>query len=111
VVVEREMIPRNSARVGAKRRKLKPRRPDRTYFDRADQIESMLDAAGELDRTGRGPRVRRPLLASLIFAGLRLGEVSGSVGATSTWPRDDWKWSTPKRQKAAFSARIPGNRA
>ncbi len=74
VAVEREMIPRNPAKVGGKRRKLKARRPERTYLDRADQIESVLDAAGELDGTGRGPRVRRLLLATLVFAGLRLGE-------------------------------------
>jgi integrase len=74
VAVERELIPRNPAKVGGKRRKLKTRKPERSYLDRGDQIESLLDAAGELDQTGRGPRVRRLLLAALVFAGLRLGE-------------------------------------
>ncbi len=74
VAVERGLIPRNPAKVGGKRRKLKTRKPERSYLDRGDQIESLLDAAGELDRIGRGPRVRRLLLATLIFAGLRLGE-------------------------------------
>jgi integrase len=71
------MIPRNPAKIGGKRRKLKARQPTRSYLDRADQVESLLDAAGELDRTGRGPTVRRPLLATTIFAGLRLGEALG----------------------------------
>jgi integrase len=74
VAVERELIPRNPAKVGGKRRKLKTRQPERSYLDRADQIESLLNAAGELHRTGRGPKIRRLLLATLAFAGLRLGE-------------------------------------
>ena len=75
--MERELIPRNPARVGGKRRKLKTRQPERSYLDRADQIESLLDAAAELDRVGRRPKVRRLLLATLIFSGLRLGEALG----------------------------------
>ena len=74
VAVEIELIHRNPAKVGGKRRKLKTRQPERSYLDRADQIGSMLEAAGELDQTGRGPRLRRLLLATLILAGLRLGE-------------------------------------
>ena len=74
VAVERELIPRNPAKVGGKRRKLKTRQPERSYLDRSDQIESLLDAADELDRAGRGPKVRRLVLGTLIFAGLRLGE-------------------------------------
>lgn len=40
----------------------------------ASALESLLDAAGELDRQRRGASIRRPLLATLAFAGLRLGE-------------------------------------
>jgi integrase len=46
-------------------------------LDRAEQIEALLDAAGELDkkaRFNRGGRPRRALLATLALAGLRIGE-------------------------------------
>ncbi len=44
-------------------------------LDRASQVEALLDAAGEKDRTGR-LRVGhgRALLAVLVFGGLRIGE-------------------------------------
>ncbi|MGH2926220.1 MAG: tyrosine-type recombinase/integrase [Solirubrobacterales bacterium] len=74
VAVERELILRNPAKVGGKRRKLKTRQPERSYLDRTDQLESLLGAAGELDQIGRGPKNRRLLLATLLFAGLRLSE-------------------------------------
>lgn len=72
VAVEYGHVERNTAK--GRRRRLRAPAPKRTWLDRADQVESLLDAAGELDRQRRGPRVRRPLLATLTFAGLRLGE-------------------------------------
>jgi integrase len=40
-----------------------------------DQVLALLDAAGELDRQDeRGLPIRRPLLATLAWAGLRVGE-------------------------------------
>jgi integrase len=77
VAVEREVIARNPAKVGGKRRKVKERRPERSYLDRADRIAALLEAAGELDREARCDRratPRRALLATLAFAGLRIGE-------------------------------------
>jgi integrase len=64
-------------RVNPRRRKLRQRRPERPYLDRAEQIAALLDAAGELDaeaRTDRQATARRALLATLAFAGLRIGE-------------------------------------
>jgi integrase len=72
VAVEYGHIEKNPARGRGRRVKAAP--PARTFIDRADQLESLPNAAGDLDRSGRGPRLRRPLLAILAFAGLRLGE-------------------------------------
>ena len=88
VAVEYGHIPANPAR--GKRRKLKADRPQRAYLDSAAQIAALLDAAGELDRESRADRQhinRRAQLATLIFAGLRIGGVPGACGgATWTWP-------------------------
>lgn len=48
---ERELIDRNPAR--GKRRRLKERKPERTWLDRAEQIVALLDAGGELDQEAR----------------------------------------------------------
>lgn len=75
VAVEYGHIPANPAR--GRRRKLKATTPQRAYLDSAAQIGALLDAAGELDRGSRKDRQhvnRRAQLATLIFAGLRIGE-------------------------------------
>jgi integrase len=72
LAVEYGLLDRNPARGRARR--VKAVAPRRVHLDRADQIESLLEAAGALDARGRGPRLRRGLLATLVFAGLRLGE-------------------------------------
>jgi integrase len=75
VAVEYGHIPANPAR--GKRRKLKADRPTRAYLDSAAQVTALLDAAAELDRDSRADRQhvnRRGQLATLIFAGLRIGE-------------------------------------
>jgi integrase len=75
VAVERELIDRNPAR--GKRRRLKERKPERTWLDRAEQIVALLDAGGELDaeaRVDRKATPRRALLATLTLAGLRISE-------------------------------------
>ena len=75
LAIERELISRNPAR--GKRRRLKQRAPARTWLDRAEQIEALLDAARQLDEEARVDRRsirRRTLLATLVFAGLRIGE-------------------------------------
>ncbi len=48
---------------------------DNLHLDRADHITAMLDAAGKLDQAAKVRRgQRRALLATLTFAGLRIGE-------------------------------------
>ncbi|MBA3262010.1 MAG: site-specific integrase [Thermoleophilaceae bacterium] len=71
---EYDLIERNPA--AGKRRRLKVQRPERTFLDRAEHIAGLLDAAAELDRKARGrdSRNRHALLATLIFAGLRISE-------------------------------------
>jgi integrase len=59
---------------GWRRWRLPTGRPDRTWIEHPRQVEALLDAAGKLDGRGRGLRYRRPLLATLVFAGPRIGE-------------------------------------
>lgn len=77
VADERELIERNPMSVNRRRRKLRVPAPRRTQLDRAEQIEALLEAAGELDREARrdDPTARRAILATLTFAGLRIGEL------------------------------------
>lgn len=76
LAAERDLIVRNPVRVNSRRRKLKERKPERSFLESADQIASLLDAAGELDAEARSDRgtSRRALLATLALAGLRIGE-------------------------------------
>jgi len=64
-------------RVNRRRRKLRERRPTRTFLDRPEHIRALLDAAAALDDEARIDRriPRRAMLATLTFAGLRLGEM------------------------------------
>jgi integrase len=71
--VEYELIDRNLAR--SRRRRLPAVAPRRSWLDRADHIAALLDGAGKLDDKARVCQgQRRPLLATLTFAGLRLDE-------------------------------------
>lgn len=73
MAVEYELIDRNPAK--GRRRRLAATRPNRPWLDRAEQIIALLDGAGRLDREAQlRPGQRRALLATLVFAGLRLGE-------------------------------------
>ena len=79
VADERELITRNPVRVNPRNRKLRVRRVRRAYLDRPEQIEALLVAAGELDvearnRADRDTCLRRPMIATLLFAGLRISE-------------------------------------
>ena len=74
--VERELIPRNPAQ--GKGRRVRQRTPQRSYLDAAAHIVALLDAAGELDRQALPERKhveRRAMIATLTFAGLRIGEL------------------------------------
>ncbi len=74
--VERGLIDRNPAK--GRSRRVKERAPQRGYLDSEQQISALLDAAAQMDaeaRKGREHVRRRALLAVLIFAGLRVGEL------------------------------------
>jgi integrase len=76
VAVEYDLIDRNPAK--GKRRRVKASKPAPVWLDRAEQIRVLLDAAGELDRAARRDRQhvqRRAILATLVLAGLRIGEL------------------------------------
>ena len=68
-------ITSNPAR--GRRRRLKVDKPAPVWLDSAEHIAALLDAAGELDREARADRQvpRRAILATLTFAGLRIGEL------------------------------------
>jgi integrase len=72
--VERELIDRNRARG----KRVKERKPARSYLENASQITAVLDAAGQLDRKAHAACkhvARRAILATLLFAGLRISEL------------------------------------
>jgi integrase len=72
--VEDELIPRNPA----KGKRARERAPVRSTLESAEHIAALLDAAGELDRTAAKDRRhvhRRAMIATLTFAGLRIGEL------------------------------------
>ena len=73
VACEYGHVDRNVAQ--GRRRRLPAPAPSRTSVDRADHIVALLDAAAELDAKSLARRgQRRALLATLVFAGLRIGE-------------------------------------
>ena len=73
VAVEYGYIDRNPA-IG-RRRRLKAAKPSSKWLE-PDQVAPLLKAAGDLDGEARcdDTRSRRPLLAVLVLAGLRVGE-------------------------------------
>jgi integrase len=76
VAVEYGLIDRNPAK--GKRRRVKPARSAPVWLDRAGHIRALVDAAGELDRGARKDRqhvARRAMVATLVYAGLRISEM------------------------------------
>jgi integrase len=75
VAEEHELIGRNPLRVNPRNRKLRVTKKRPVYLDTAVHITALLQAATELD-AGKGARTsgRRALLATLVFAGLRVSE-------------------------------------
>jgi integrase len=75
--VEYGYLDRNPAR--GKRRRLKAAKAAPVWLDRAEHIEALLAAAGQLDDEARADRshiARRAIIATLVFAGLRIGELT-----------------------------------
>ena len=74
VAQERGYVAQNPVRVNPRNRKVKAVKPRRPWLE-PGQVLTLLEAAGELDREdARGLGMRRPLLATLAWAGLRIGE-------------------------------------
>jgi integrase len=74
--VERELISRNPAK--GRGRRVRERTPQRSYLETAAQVQALLDAAGQLDREAHRDRrhiERRAMIATLVLAGLRIGEL------------------------------------
>ena len=77
VAEERDLIPRNPVRVNTRNRKLKAPRKRPIYLDSAEQVVALIDAATELDaRPEARTSGRRALVATLVYAGLRIGEAT-----------------------------------
>jgi integrase len=78
VADERELIDRNPCRINPKRRRIRNVPKARTpYLDRAEQIDALIRAAGQLDAEARDDRRalnRRALLSVLTYGGLRIAE-------------------------------------
>lgn len=69
-----DLIARNPARG----RRVREKSPRRSYLDAAAPAEALLGAAGELDRKAKRDRrhiERRAMIATLLHAGLRIGEL------------------------------------
>src|SRR5215208_3130222 len=78
VAEERDLIPRNPVRVNTRNRKLKAKRKRPVFLESAEQIAALIEAAGELDAApGARTAGRRALIATLVYAGLRIGEATG----------------------------------
>src|SRR4051812_10119771 len=74
VAQERGWIVQNPVRVNPRNRKVRSVKPHRPWLE-PDQVLALLDAAGTLDgQDTRALPIRRPLLATLAWAGLRVGE-------------------------------------
>lgn len=77
LAVRYELIVRNPAK--GKEARVKASKPAPVWIDRAEHIAALLDAAGELDQAARRDRQhvpRRAMLATLVYAGLRIGELT-----------------------------------
>jgi len=88
--IEGELAVANPA--SGRKRRVKVNRKPRTYLESAEQIETLLEAASQLDAeaTERDSHIeRRAIVATLVFAGLRIGEVCdlkwGDVDFEGDW--------------------------
>ncbi len=75
VADERELIARNPMRVNPRRRKLRATRSRPVHLDTPEQLATLLEACRLLDAAPSSRTTGRlPLVASMAFAGLRVGE-------------------------------------
>jgi len=74
VAVEYRYISENPA--AGRRRRLRAKRPAPVHLDSVEQIATLLEAAGQLDRDKRWlTNDRQPIIATLLLAGPRAGEL------------------------------------
>jgi integrase len=88
--LDRDLMMRNPAR--GRGQKIRESPPVRSYLESAGQIIALLNAAAELDREARVDRrhvERHAILATMMFAGLRIGELCAlrwrDVDLTTGW--------------------------
>ena len=99
VAEERELITRNPMSVNRHRRKLRASAPQRTYIDQAIHIETLLQAAGQLDREAREDR---PLdRAELDRNGWR---TPAGISATASPRRRRGRWARDARSPLRWRA-------
>jgi integrase len=75
----RELIARNPMRINPRNRKAKAKRPRLPHLSSAGEIIALLEAAGELDAAAPYDKThipRRAIISVLVFAGLRIGELT-----------------------------------
>jgi len=78
VAEEGGLVVKNPMRVSPRNRKARARRPRLPYLASAAEITALLDAAGALDAESPYDTRhigRRAIVATLVFAGLRIGEL------------------------------------
>lgn len=110
--VERELILRNPAK--GRRRRAIEHAPRRSYLETAEQIQAVLDAAGEIDREPMTVPNRRAVVAVFMFAGLRIGELCAlrwrdvdlAAGWLHTGSKTDAGWRQVKIRGALREALI-----
>lgn len=118
--VERELIARNPFK--GKSRRAREREPKRSYLDTAQQVAALLDAAGQRDREANEIRKhveRRAMIATMAFAGVRVGELTGlrwrDVDLAGGWLRvEDSKTDAGRRKvkiRGALRDELVGVRA
>ena len=72
---ERGWVDQNPMNVNRRQRRLRPRKPRRTYLDSADKIAATINAAAAIDaEKGRG-NCGSAVMCAFIFGGFRIGEL------------------------------------
>ena len=100
-------IDRNPVKVGGRRERFLPTvKPARTFLE-VDELASLLDAAGELDRAARRDhRVgRRAALATLALTGFRISELCAMRCRQVDLARARFKTPTPRPPRASARSR------
>jgi len=101
--IEQGLITSNPAR--GRRRRVPVSRPKRTFLETAEQIQALLDAADEFDRTARPSEShvrRRAIVATMVFSGVRISEL---CRLTWTYVDLDGGWLHVRKSKTPAGIR------